>query len=85
MLDINGASTSPCESLTVITPVQASQQLFNMINGMHLQSSFANSLDLQLQSALNSINAGQDNTAKNQLHWFINHVNAQSGMKLTAD
>ena len=43
------------------------------------------SLLAKLDSALDSLDRGRDNTAVNQLESFVNEVEAQSGKKLTTE
>lgn len=55
----------------------------SLVNSFHLASGLQNSLDLKLQAALNSVNAGQISTACAQLSQFLSLVQAQSGKGLT--
>jgi FIMAH domain len=70
--------------LSVLTQGEATQQLIGTVDGMNLQPGTANSLDSKLNSALISINNGNDNAAINQLNAFINEVNAQTGKAISA-
>ena len=68
-----------------LTPQAATLQLIDTINGMSLPHGVGASLDAKLESVINSLNAGNNNAADNQLGAFINEVNAQDGKKLTVD
>ena len=59
------------------------QDLIVLVGSFHLASGTENSLDSPLRSALDALKAGNKITASGFLQTFIDHVNAQSGKKLT--
>ncbi|MDE1763519.1 MAG: right-handed parallel beta-helix repeat-containing protein [Thaumarchaeota archaeon] len=67
------------------TPQQALQSLITLKESMGLPQGLTTSLDAKLNAASDSLNSGDDNTAKNQLNAFIHEVNAQAGKKITQD
>jgi hypothetical protein len=81
--DLAGNAMTKTFTIDVLTPAQATGATVATVQNMNLQQGIANSLVSQLQSALDSINSGQNTQAANQLHAFINHVQAQSGKHLT--
>ena len=54
------------------------------VNEAGLAQGIQNSLDSQLQAAIDSFNAGDMTTGENQLNAFINHVSALRGKKIDA-
>jgi len=59
--------------------------LASEVHGMNLAHGLENSLIEKLGAAQNSLGAGNQTAACNQLGAFINEVSAQSGKQLTAD
>ena len=59
------------------------QDLKVLVGSFHLDHGMENSLTSQLKSALDALAAGNKKAASDFLQTFIEHVNAQSGKKLT--
>ena len=59
------------------------QDLTVLVSSFHLEHGTENSLTSSLKSALDALSAGNKATASGYLQTFIEHVNAQSGKKLT--
>jgi hypothetical protein len=60
------------------------QDLLVMVSSFNLASGIENSFTSPLKSALGALVTGKKSVAVLDLQSFINHVNAQSGKKLTA-
>jgi hypothetical protein len=69
-------------TLTVISYVQAVDNLQAQVDAHPLPSGFEESLDSKLQAAAGSFNRGDRTSAVNQLGAFINAVSAQRGKKI---
>ena len=77
-----GGSRSSGLSLTILTPAQAIPNVITTIEGLEaagvLNHGQANSLEVKLNHAIDSLNAKPDKpTACNQLQAFVNEVNAR--------
>lgn len=76
---IGGTRSSPL-SLTILTPAQAIPQVITTIQGLRgagvLNGGQANALIVKLQHAISSLNLNANPPACNQLHAFVNQVNA---------
>ena len=74
-----GGGTSNAVSFTVVTPQQATQTITNFVNALFSQGVINggqdNSLVVQLQHAINLMNAGKNNGAIGILDSFISEVN----------
>jgi hypothetical protein len=84
--DNNGATATDTAIMTVLTPVEAIDDLITIVNDMNLKQGINNSLDAKLQAAKDSLlaaNAGLRNDAINKLQAFISAVEAQRGKELT--
>ena len=71
--------------IQVGTPSQETQGLIDTIKVMNLSQGITQSLDAKLDAAIDSLNAGDNNSAKASFNSFISEVGAQSGKKLTTD
>ena len=80
----NYAITFVSGTLTVLSYAQATNNLVAQVNGAGLPQGTQNSLNSQLQAAIDSFNRGQTTAGVNQLSAFINHVSAQSGKQIDA-
>jgi len=67
------------------TPAQATEDLISDIEELNLPQGTENSLNSKLDAAIESLDAGNENAAINQLNAFINYVSAQAGKKLTEE
>ena len=81
--DPTHAESSGTAVVTVQTPQEETQSLVTTVNCMNLPGGTTTSLDSKLNAAINSLNAGNNGTAVNQLNAFINYVNAQAGKKIS--
>lgn len=84
--DKDGASSSNTTSVTILTPIQATENLTDLVQTYNLQQGIENSLDTKLDAAidtLNDLNSNNDAAAINSLQAFINAVEAQRGNKIT--
>lgn len=64
-------------------PANAIQTLINIKDSMNIPNGIKVSLDAKLSAAMDSLQAGQNAIATNQLNAFINEVNAQAGKHIT--
>ena len=71
--------------LTPRSPSEMIDDLAHLVQSFNLPKGNENSLIVKLQSAQNSLAAGDTTSACDQLTAFINAVNAQTGKALTAD
>ncbi len=67
------------------TPAQATQSIISEVQDLNLPSGEENSLASKLESAIASLENGQENAAVNKLNAFINQVKALSGKKIDVD
>lgn len=66
-------------SSVTVTPAQALTNLASTINSLGLSASEAAGFTDKITSAQQSIAAGRNNTAKNQLNALLNHIKARTG------
>jgi hypothetical protein len=87
-----GYNTIPGQPITagaaaqVSTPPVLLAGLVALVKDMNLKQGISNSLDAKLQEAQNTLAAAQNGdlqTACNQMHAFINEVNAQTGKSIS--
>ena len=86
VIDKDGGVASNSISVTILTPVQAAQNLIDLVETFNLQQGIENSLDVKLDNAINAmsdLNANNDQAAINSLQAFINAVEAQRGNHIT--
>ncbi len=81
--DDDGAEDTDETSITVITTNDAIDELIILVEGLSLLEGLENGLISKLENAINSIENGNYEAAINQINAFINHVNAQSGKKIS--
>jgi hypothetical protein len=70
-------------TITVQTPQEPIQSLIAQVQSLGLPKGLETSLVSKLEAALASLNRGNKKAAMNELQAFMNHVNAQSGKKIT--
>jgi hypothetical protein len=74
-------------SVVAADPLALLEQLIQDVAGLNLHHGIENSLMVKLNGAwqkLTDSNPGNDGAALNELQAFVNHVQAQSGKKITA-
>lgn len=81
--DKDGGATPYLASVTVLTPVEAAQELVEQIEALNLQQSFENILNAVF-AVLDDMNENNDKAACNALNAFINAVETP-GTNLTDD
>ncbi len=81
--DASGNSAIATQTVTVLTPAQASQNLISTIKGMNLPRGLTTSLVAKLNDAIASLNVGDCLSAKQSLEDLISQASAQSGRMLT--
>ena len=72
--------------LSILTPVEAIQQLIADVVALNIQQGISNSLDSKLKAvlqALDDVNENNNEAALNALNAFINAVEAQQGINIT--
>jgi hypothetical protein len=80
----NHGSWSEAGVALPVSPAQATENLINLVNSLGLPHGITNSLDANLNAALESIDSGRNTAARNQLGVFIDEVNAQTGKEITS-
>lgn len=83
--DDHGESDSDMVIITVITPVQALQNLIIPIEEMGLPQGTENNLIQKLNDALHLLEMGNTNGAIHKLGDFIDYIEAQTGKKITQE
>jgi hypothetical protein len=85
--DGQDSSTPASVEITVLgsTPEQQIQEMIDQIEQSDFPRGLETSLKTSLRAALASLKRGNTSTALNQLHAFINKVNAQNGKRLPTD
>jgi hypothetical protein len=81
--DDDGASDTVYYDLEVVDPQQATMLLIEMVKECGLDKGLENSYISILENTIKSMDKSKWKTSVNQLNAFINHVEAQSGKKLT--
>jgi hypothetical protein len=82
-IDTSGNQAACSFTIHVKGAVEQIQDLMVLVKSFHLASGIENSLLSPLKSALDALSAGNKVAASGYLQTFIDHVNAQSGKKLT--
>lgn len=82
--DDGGIGISSVE-IEVKSPAGASEVIIESIEEMDLQRGTENSLVSKLESAIESMDKGNDNAAENKLNALINQVEAKRGKKIPDD
>lgn len=83
-----GSTSTATATAVVQTPVQAINDLMDLVESMNLAQGISNSLDSKLENAadaLEAMNAGSTNSAVSKLQAFINACEAQSGNAMTVE
>jgi len=65
------------------SPVEAIEMLITIVENLDLHHGLENSLVSKLKNAIKSLQKSHHNAAINELNAFINHVEAQSGKKIS--
>jgi hypothetical protein len=82
-IDTSGNQAACSFTIHVKGAVEQIQDLMVLVKSFHLASGIENSLVSPLKSALDALATGNKVAAAVYLQTFIDHVNAQSGKKLT--
>lgn len=81
-----GIATPPHQNgWIVLAPQEAIEQLILQVIDLDLPHGIENSLVSKLDAAINSLDRGRENAAKNQLNAFINQVEDQRGSKISEE
>ena len=86
VIDKDGGYSDYTNAITVLTPAQGVEDLVVVVQDANLQQGIENSLDVKLDSAMQSLtdlNQNNDQAAINSLNAFINAAEAQRGNFLT--
>jgi PKD repeat protein len=81
--DNNGSADHKSFSIDVRSPLEAIEDLIDIVIDMNLSSGLEGTLLAKLNHAIDFLNDNQTESAINQLLEFINKVEAQRGKKLT--
>jgi PKD repeat protein len=83
--DDDGGTGTASVQVLVESPAEATEVVIESIEELDLPQGTENSLTSKLESAIDSLEDGQDNAALNKLEAFVNQVEAQRGKKLTEE